>query len=228
MLATAAVCMLVGLAYAGPPDFAAERAAMVARLRKQRITNERVLNAMARVPRHMFMDPAQRMRAYDDTEIPLGSSQVMCRPFVAALMAQALNPRSDAKILEVGTGSGYLAAVLAEMTPQVYSVDARTNISREAQAHLQSLDYTSINCRIANACQGWPQHAPFDGIIVTCAADAVPEALVSQLREGGKLVIPIGHGPEQTLNCMRKSAGKLRSETIATIRVSPMICQRRR
>jgi protein-L-isoaspartate(D-aspartate) O-methyltransferase len=233
----ALILILLGLlvpAHAGPPNFGPERAAMVARLRRPRggypeIANPRVLRAMSRVPRHLFMEPRVRARAYGDDEIPLGSGQVMCSPYTVALAAQLLDPQPGMRILEVGTGSGYLAAVLAEITPHVYSIDMRPELSRQAQARLRSLHYGSVRCRVGKGCEGWAQYGPFDGIVVTCAARQVPEALIAQLKDGGRLVIPIGHGPEQTLSCMRKSGGKLHAAgVVMRLRVSPMVCQQSR
>jgi protein-L-isoaspartate(D-aspartate) O-methyltransferase len=206
---------------------------MVQQLRKQGITNERVLAAMAKVPRHLFVDEGDRGKAYAEAEIPLGSGQVMCSPYAAALMAQVLDPRPGTRVFHVGTGSGYLAAVLAEITPQVYTMDMRAEIAQQAQLRLRSLGYSSVRCRTGPACQGWPSLASFDAIVVTCAAERVPEALIAQLRDGGRLVIPIGHGPEQTLNCLRKSTSetgpRLKCLTIAArIHVAPMVCQRSR
>jgi protein-L-isoaspartate(D-aspartate) O-methyltransferase len=223
-LAALPVMVLAAALSAGPPGFAPEREAMVVRLRQQHISNERVLSAIRKVPRHVFVDAAQRAHAYDDTDVPLGSGQVMCSPYLTALMAQVLDPKPTAKILEVGTGSGYLAAVLSEITTKVYTVDIRADLANAAQARLRSL-HSSAKGRIGHGCQGWPEEAPFDGIVVTCAADRVPEPLIAQLREGGRLVIAIGHGPEQTLNCLRKSGGRLRAETIMATRLSPMVCQ---
>jgi protein-L-isoaspartate(D-aspartate) O-methyltransferase len=201
---------------------------MVSRLRKLRITNERVLQAMGRVPRHLFVSDAARSRAYSDADVPIGGGQVMCSPYVSALMLQVLDPRPGSRILEVGTGSGYLSAVLSEITPNVYSADIHSDLVHAAQARLQSLHYSRVRFRSAPACEGWQQQGPFDGILVNCAAEVVPEPLIAQLRDGGRLVIPVGHGPEQTLNCMRKSGGRLRAETIMSIRVTPMTCRIRR
>ncbi|MGD0110734.1 MAG: protein-L-isoaspartate(D-aspartate) O-methyltransferase [Armatimonadota bacterium] len=228
VLVAVAAFTLVSSAYARAPDYRSERADMVARLRKQKITNERVLQAMGRVPRHSFVSDTVRSRAYSDAELPIGRGQVMCSPYVTALMAQVLDPRPGSKILEVGTGSGYLSAVLAEITPNVYSVDVHTDLVHAAQARLRSLHYSRVRFRSGAACQGWQQNGPFDGIVVNCAAEVAPEPLIAQLRDGGRLVIPIGHGPEQTLNCMRKSGGRLRAETIMSIRVTPMTCRIRR
>jgi len=220
---------LVALAWAGSLDYAAERAAMVRRLRKQGISNEHVLRAMGKVPRHLFVDDARRAQAYADVDIPLGSGYVMCSPYVVALMAQVLDPKPGTRILEVGTGSGYFSAVLAEITPQVYTVDMRAEVAAAARTRLRALR-SPVLSRTGPACKGWPEAAPFDAIVVTCAAEGAPEPLVAQLQNGGRLVIPIGHGPEQTLNCMRKSSSesgpRLRSVTVsAKIRVAPMVCQ---
>lgn len=227
ILLVVAVVTIVGAAQAGSRAFDSERAAMVARLRRQHITNPRVLDAMGKVPRHLFVGEARRAQAYEDAEISLGGGQVMSSPYVTALMAQVLDPQPGARLLEVGTGSGYLSAVLSEITPHVYTIDMRADLSKAAQARLHSLKYEQVSFRSGNACRGWAQQGPFDGIVVNCAAEVVPEPLIAQLKNGGRLVIPVGQGPEQTLNCMRKSGGKLRCETVMSVRVSPMVCQHR-
>lgn len=211
----ALVAAMVFPALAGVADFAAQRAAMVDALRKQQIRNPRVLAAMGKVPRHLFLDKDQQDRA-------------MCSPYAVAIMAQVLNPKPNAKVLEVGACSGYLAAVLTEMGGRVYLVEARSEVVDRARRHLGGLGYRSVQCRAGSACKGWPEEGPFDAIAVTCAADRLPEPLVTQLKEGGRLVAPIGGGPEQTLNCMRKHGGRLRAETVTTlvpIRMDPMVCQ---
>ena len=214
-----------GALCAAPPDYAAERAEMVARLRRNGITNQHVLAAMQRVPRHLFCSPGDRKRAYDELTIPVGGGQALYEPLVVARAAQMLDLKPGRKVLEVGVGCGYCTAVLSEITQQVYAVDSRRDLLLLTKARLQALGYSSVQWENGKACCGSSKHGPFDTILVTCAADAVPKALVEQLKEGGRMVIPVGRGPEQTLICIVKSGGRLRSESIMPVRVDLMVCQ---
>jgi protein-L-isoaspartate(D-aspartate) O-methyltransferase len=216
-----------GPVYGGPPDYAPERAAMVERLRANGITNQRVLAAMRTVPRHLFVAEDHRADAYDDVEIPVGRGQVLHRPYVVALTAQLLDLKPGRKVLQVGVGCGYCTAVLAQITPDVYAADMRRHVVASARARLRALGYSSVALKDAQACRGWPDKAPYDAILVYCAADHVPEELVRELNDGGRMIVPIGRGPEQTLTCLRKTNGRLRSEVVMPIRVDPMICQSR-
>ena len=226
VLAIAVGFCQLGVAHAGPPGYAAERADMVERLRKNGISNQYVLAAMHRVPRHLFVAPGDRKRAYEEVKIPVVGGQALCRPHVIALATQMLDAKPGRKVLQVGTGCGYCTAVLCEITTQVYAIDLRRDVLRLAETRLRALGYSSVKWRNSKACQGWSKQGPFDAILVLCAADAVPEALVEQLKDGGRMVIPIGRGPEQTLTCLRKSEGRLRSEVVMPIRVDLMACQR--
>lgn len=223
-LAGVALLALVPAA-AGPPDYGDERASMVERLRNRGIDNQYVLVAMQRVPRHLFVSPGDRNRAYEDLTIPVGSGQAIYEPYIVAIATQMLNPKPGSKILQVGAGCGYCTAVLCEITPHVYALDLRADIVRLAETRLKALGYSNVNWRNKRACEGWAEKGPFDAIIVTCATDAVPDALVKQLKDGGRLVIPVGHGPEQTLICLKKTGEKIRSEVIMPIRVDMMVCQ---
>lgn len=213
------------VALAGPPDYAAERARMVDRLRRNGIASQHVLAAMHSVPRHLFCSPGDRERAYDELTIPVGGGQALYQPQIVAQATQMLNLKPGRKVLQIGAGCGYCTAVLSEITQNVYAVDLRRDVLNPAKARLQALGYSSVTWKPGKACQGWSEHAPFDAILVTCAADAVPEALVKQLKDGGRMVIPVGRGPEQTLTCLVKSGGRLRSEVIMPVRMDPMVCQ---
>jgi len=212
------------LASAGALDYAAERAAMVGHLHRQGIQNPRVLAAMGRVPRHLFFAQTDCTQAYDDCALSIGSGRVAAAPYAVALMTQMIDPRPGMRVLQVGIGSGYQSAVLADITPHVFVIDVRPALTRAASDRLRARGYSSVRCNTGSACQGWPEHAPYDAIVVTCAAERVPVALIEQLREGGRLVIPIGRGPEQTLNCLRKSGGRLRAEAGVHLHVSAMDC----
>jgi protein-L-isoaspartate(D-aspartate) O-methyltransferase len=199
---------------------------MVARLRKNGIGSQYVLAAMQRVKRHLFVSRDNQARAYEEIDIPVGKEQALYRPQVVARAIEAVDPRPGSKILQVGAGCGYCTAVLCEITPKVYAVDVRPDVLRSTERRVRALGYSSVVWRNGKGCSGWEQHAPFDGILVLCAAETVPENLVKQLRDGGRLVIPVGRGPEQTLTCLRKSGERLRSEVIMPIRVDMMACQR--
>ncbi|MBN1461554.1 MAG: protein-L-isoaspartate O-methyltransferase, partial [Armatimonadetes bacterium] len=207
----------------------AERAAMVERLRGSGISNQYVLAAMRQVPRHLFVpspSPVERARVYEETDVPAGGGQVLYRPRAIALAMQMLEPKPGDKILSVGAGCGHCIAVMAEISPHVYALDYRKDIVSRAEARLDAIGYSSVKWRNSEACKGWKEHAPFDAILVMCAADAVPAELMAQIKEGGRVVIPIGRGPEQTLNCLRKVGGRIRTEVVPMpIRVEVMACQ---
>ncbi len=207
-----------------PPDYAAERAAMVERLRALGITNRRLLDAMQKVPRHLLVPQEQRARAYEDIEVYGGSGRRLSRPYVAARAIQALNVRPGSKVLQIGAGCGYRAAVLSELGGQIYIAEFRQAIARATRDRLQKLGYTTATWKTGKACEGWTEHAPYDAILVTCAAQNVPGDLLTQLREGGRMIAPTGIGPAQTLNCLRKASPTLVSSTVMPLRVDPMAC----
>jgi protein-L-isoaspartate(D-aspartate) O-methyltransferase len=219
---------LACLGHAAAPDYTAQRAAMVRELRKQGIRNERVLVAMGKVPRHLFVPERYRAAAYRDSEVPIGSGEVMLSPHVTALMTEALDAQSDAKVLEIGTGSGYLTAVLSELTSHVHTVESRAALTEAARARLRSLGYTSVQHRTGDRAKGWPEKAPFGGIVVTGAVERVPHPFVDQLGDGGRLVVPVGTGPEQTLTRIVKASGRLRCEAVATVRITSTLTDRER
>jgi protein-L-isoaspartate(D-aspartate) O-methyltransferase len=161
------------------------------------ITDPAVRAALAAVPRHLFVPPALRADAYSDIALPIGHGQTISQPYIVALMTQALSLTAASRVLEIGTGSGYQAAVLAEITPHVWSIETVPVLAEQTAARLQGLGYP-VKVRTGDGCLGWPQLAPFDAIIVTAAASEVPPALVAQLADGGRLVIPLGEpGGEQ-------------------------------
>lgn len=162
-----------------------------------RALSKRVLAALATVPRHHFVPSEQKEWAYADMPLPIGRGQTISQPFIVALMTELLHPESNAVMLEIGAGSGYQAAVLARLAQQVYSVERIPELATAAARRLDALGFTNIALRIGDGHQGWEEHAPFDGIIVTAAAVEIPPALIQQLKPGGRLVIPIG-SPHQT------------------------------
>jgi protein-L-isoaspartate(D-aspartate) O-methyltransferase len=184
----------------------------------------RVMSALAKVPRHRLVPSGEQGNAYRNRPLSIGLGQTISQPFIVALMTDLLDAKPGDRILEVGTGSGYQAAVLAELGARVYTVEILEPLGREAAARLAEIGYTNVVTRIGDGYRGWPEHAPFDSIIVTAAARAVPPALVEQLKPGGKLVIPIGEaGGAQTLYLMEKQAdGKVSRKHILAVRFVPL------
>jgi protein-L-isoaspartate(D-aspartate) O-methyltransferase len=206
-------------------SFQDARQAMVARqLQRRDITDPRVLVAMGKVPRHRFVPPALASYAYGDHPLPIGEGQTISQPYIVALMTQWAEVHPGDKVLEVGTGSGYQAAVLAELTQQVFSIEIRPELARQAAARLQDLGYDRVRVTSGDGYQGWPAEAPFDAILVTAAAPRVPLALEAQLKEGGRLVIPLGtpYGV-QTLVRWRKTQGKLVEEATLPVRFVSLV-----
>lgn len=188
------------------------------------ITDHQVLEIMGRVPRHLFVSPSYRSRAYEDYPLPIDEGQTISQPYIVALMTQSLRLRPGEKVLEIGTGSGYQAAVLAHLTEEVFSVEIRKNLAEKASATLQNLGYKNIQVKWGDGYFGWEDHAPFDAIIVTCAVNHVPPPLLEQLKEGGRLIIPLGSTLHfQTLTLITKTKGKPRVKQISGVRFVPMI-----
>jgi protein-L-isoaspartate(D-aspartate) O-methyltransferase len=205
--------------------YAKERREMVEeQLASRDITDQRVLEAMGKIPRHLFVGPAYRGQAYEDYPLPIGEGQTISQPYIVALMTQCLDLRPGEKVLEIGTGSGYQAAVLAEMRDLVYSIEIRENLAQESARTLRELGYENIQVKWGDGYFGWEEKAPFDAIIVTCAANHIPPPLLDQLREGGRLVIPLGSTLYfQTLTLITKVEGKPKVRQISGVRFVPMV-----
>jgi protein-L-isoaspartate(D-aspartate) O-methyltransferase len=169
------------------------------------ITDARVVAAMRRVPRHKFVPEHLWDQAYNDYPLPIGEDQTISQPYIVALMTEILEPRETDRVLELGTGSGYQAAILAELVAQVYSIDRMAGLSARAQQVLSDLGYQNIHLRVGDGTLGWPEEAPFDGILVTAGAPQVPRPLVEQLALNGRLVIPVGDQYSQTLTLARQT-----------------------
>jgi protein-L-isoaspartate(D-aspartate) O-methyltransferase len=184
----------------------------------------RVMDAMSAVPRHEFVEPGMRTFAYDNGPLPIGWGQTISQPYIVALMTDLLGPRPDDVILEVGTGSGYQAAVLSQLVKKVYSLEIIPELCERASARLRRLGYTNVETRVGDGYHGWPEQAPFDGIIVTAAAGSVPPALVTQLKPGGRLVIPVGQPHlAQTLQVMEKDeGGNVSSRDVLSVAFVPL------
>lgn len=213
-----------GAALAAGDPYAAERRAMVEwQLAGRGIHDERVLEAMRRVPRHELVPALLRDQAYRDTPLPIGHGQTISQPYIVAFMTQALEPRAGDRVLEIGTGSGYQAAVLAELVREVYTIEIVAPLGERARADLARLGYSNVHVRIGDGYEGWPEKAPFAAIIVTCAPEAVPQPLVDQLREGGRMVIPVGDPRAgQQLYLLEKRGGQVVRRAILPVRFVPM------
>jgi len=223
LLAVAAY-LCVGPTGTQADDFADQRQKMVVtQIGGRGISDASVLRAMQAVPRHRFVPKDLRYLAYHDTPLPIGHEQTISQPYIVALMSQLLSVGPGQRVLEVGTGSGYQAAVLAEMGATVFSIEIVSELGRQAINTLQPLGYENIHVRIGDGYQGWPEHAPFEGIIVTCAPTSIPEPLKVQLAEGGRMVIPVGETHFQQLFLLTKQGGVIKQEKIVDVRFVPMV-----
>ena len=195
--------------------FAGARRTMVeSQIRKRGVTSERVLEAMATVPRHEFI-PAQFLDdAYADKPLPIGEGQTISQPYMVAAMTEALNLRGTERVLEIGTGSGYQAAVLSSLARQVITVESHTSLALAAQARLTKLGYTNVHVHNGDGSAGLPDAAPYDAILVTAGAPQIPQVFANQLREGGRIVIPVGDRENQNLVCAQKKNGELKSRVL--------------
>lgn len=185
------------------------------------IRSSRVLNAMRKVPRHLFVPPSERHHAYADQPAPIGHGQTISQPYIVAFMTQALNIQPGHRVLEIGTGSGYQAAVLGELTTEVYTIEIIPPLAEQARQTLAVLGYRSVQVRTGNGYAGWPEYAPYDRIMVTAAPDDVPPALVKQLRVNGLMAIPIGT-LIQELRILRRTERGLETVSTLPVRFVPM------
>ncbi len=189
------------------------------------IRNPQVLEAMQEVPRHLFVPVNQRKFAYQDAALPIGHGQTITSPFVVAYMTDKLDPQPTDRVLEIGTGSGYQASVLSRIVAEVYSIEIVAPLGQRAARTIEELGYDNVHTKIGDGYQGWPQYAPFDKIIVTCSPEKVPPALVQQLKEGGRLIVPLGQRFQQTLYLFQKIDGQLQREKLEATFFVPMTGQ---
>ncbi|MEL6109818.1 MAG: protein-L-isoaspartate(D-aspartate) O-methyltransferase, partial [Planctomycetota bacterium] len=207
----------------GADSFKEKREKMVeTRVASAGVTNTRVLESIRTTLRHEFVPASQRPRAYYDMALPIGSSQTISSPFIVASMTESLDPQPTDKVLEIGTGSGYQAAVLSPLVDHVYTIEIVRELGEKAADTLARLDYENVSARVGDGFLGWPTAAPFDKIIVTCSPESVPQPLIDQLREGGVMIIPVGERYQQTLYRMVKTKGKLEREALRPTLFVPM------
>ena len=223
-----AVIVLVSgatLALAAPPRdvFREDRERMVREFIEQEgVTNERVLHAMRTVPRHEFVLPEWRSKAYLDAAWPIGHKQTISPPYIVAYMTATIDPQPGEKVLEIGTGSGYQAAVLSGLCEEVYTIEIVEALGKSAEQRLRRLGYDNVHAKVGDGYKGWPEHAPFDKIIVTCSPEDVPQPLVDQLKDGGRMIVPLGERYQQVFHLFEKKDGRLESTKLIPTLFVPM------
>lgn len=228
VLLMAALATSATSAPAAEPDFASRRLELAEEITAERSGaphrfDPRVKEVMARVPRHLFVPPALQRYAYDDRPLPIGHGQTISQPFIVALMTDLLRPRKGDRVLEIGTGSGYQAAVLAELVQSVYTIEIVEPLALEARERLARLGYRNVEVRAGDGYKGWEERAPFDAIMVTAGAEEVPPPLIRQLKPGGRMVIPVGPAQSiQHLTLIEKQAdGSILTRRVAPVRFVP-------
>ena len=195
-------------------------------IRARGLRDERVLDAMSRVPRHEFVAEQLRSQAYEDHPLPIGQDQTISQPYIVALTLEALRLEPSDTVLEVGTGSGYQTALLSELVRQVYSIERHESLAQQAAATLQRLGYNNVSVMVGDGSTGLPEHQPFDAIVVAAAAPRIPEPLFEQLREGGRMVIPVGFPRTQELQSVRKQDGAAVITSLGACAFVPLIGER--
>ncbi len=209
-------------------DLARERQRMVQeQLVPRGIKEGRVLAAMAKVPREEFVPADARAATYEDGPLPIGHGQTISQPYIVAFMTEQLRSKPSDRVLEIGTGSGYQAAILAELTAEVYTIEIVEPLAKNAEVTLQRLGYKNVHEKVGDGYSGWLEHALFDAIIVTCAPDHVPQQLTDQLKDGGRMVIPVGERFAQQLYLLEKQNGRLRESAVLPVRFVPMTRERK-
>lgn len=205
---------LTGAPQRSEEEFAAQRRKLVELLKSEGLTKTTVLEALLKVPRHKFVPASHRNLAYQNRPLPIGHEQTISQPFIVGYMTEAAEIEPGERVLEIGTGSGYQAAVLAELAKEVYTIEIIPPLADSARNLLREMGYKNVQVKTGNGYLGWPEHAPFDAIIVTAAPDEVPQALVDQLGVGGKMVVPVGSGFQQMVIITRSESGVVERRTI--------------
>lgn len=205
-------------------NFEKQRERMVSvQIKARGITDENVLKAMKKVERHRFVGQQYRRQAYEDYPLPIGEGQTISQPYIVALMTQVLNLDDTKKVLEIGSGSGYQTAVLAEICHSVYTIEVIDALGKRAAKLLADMGYGNIKVKVGDGYQGWEKYSPFDAIIVTCAPTHIPQALKEQLAEGGRMIIPVGEQFAQELVLLTKQKGELMKDAVIPVRFVPMM-----
>jgi protein-L-isoaspartate(D-aspartate) O-methyltransferase len=209
----------------GASNHAEDRAEMVTRQIADRgISDQRVLSAMRKVPRHEFVPESEKRYAYRDTPLPIGQGQTISQPYIVALMTELARPDKSHRVLEIGTGSGYQAAVLAEIVEHVYTIEIEATLAQRAAEALQKLGYENVTVRAGDGYAGWVEHAPYDVIMITAAPDHVPQPLIDQLKPGGVMVVPVGptHATQELRVLEKDASGKVISKSVTPVRFVPL------
>lgn len=224
MIATKLIVFLVWLLLMSKQqDYAKSREEMVKKQIEDRgISDKATLNAMRKVPRHLFVPEGQVAHAYDDNPLPIGYGQTISQPYIVAFMTSTIHPAADHRVLEIGTGSGYQAAVLAEIVKEVYTIEIIEALGKQATARLSKANYKNITVKIADGYYGWKEKAPFDAIVVTAAAEHIPPSLKEQLKDGGRMIIPVGSPyMVQQLMLVEKKGSAFKTTSIMPVRFVP-------
>jgi len=222
-LAVIIFIIMAGTALQSGDKYQAAREKMVRdQIRHRGISDQPTLKAMLKVPRHLFVPAEYESRAYDDNPLPIGYGQTISQPFIVAYMTEVVKPAAWKKALEIGTGSGYQAAVLAEIVNKVYTIEIVPELARESAGRLTGMGYNNVFSKYGDGYQGWEEHAPFDIIVVTAAAEEIPQPLIDQLAENGRLVIPVGpQSSVQELILMEKKNGRVEEKRLTLVRFVP-------
>ena len=211
------------LASPNAQDFAVARQHMVEdQIKGRGVTDSRVTEVMSSVPRHEFVPENYRTHAYEDHPLPIGYGQTISQPYIVAFMTEQLRSQPTDRVLEIGTGSGYQAAVLSKLVAEVYTIEIVKPLAQRAETDLRRLNYSNVKVKAGDGYKGWPEHAPFDAIIVTAAPDHVPQPLIDQLKEGGRMIIPVGGREMQQLYLLEKRVGKLTQRAVLPVNFVPL------
>ena len=222
LIVTCVVLLLPPSARAQQPDQWKQARQELVELIAEGVKDPRVLKAVANTERHLFVPEADRQNSYFDMSLPIGDGVTISPPYVVAFMTEQLDPQSSDRVLEIGTGSGYQAAILSPLVSQVYTIEIIESLGNEAAERLQKLGYDNVHVRVGDGYKGWPENAPFDKIIVTCSPEKIPQPLIDQLKEGGKLLIPLGNRYQQSLCLVTKREGKLERRVLESTFFVPM------